>query len=116
MSTEEENREFQLTMLKLQIIHQEISSSIRLLITVEFAAFTSLGVTYLSFGLTSGNMLYIITAVFSFVILYIASKVTIHYFQKEKTYRKFDENLEKEIQCIRDRFMHHREKEKSHET
>jgi len=116
MSTEEENREFQLEMLKLQIKHQEIWSSVTLVITVEFAAFISLGVTYLSFGLTSGNMLYIIIAVFSFVILYIVSKVTIHYFQKEKTYRKFDENLEKEIQCIRDRFMHHREKEKSHET
>ncbi len=90
-------------------------SLVTLLIIVEFAAFISLAVTYLSFGLTSGNMLYIIIAVCSLVTLYIVSQATIHYFQKEKTYRKSDENLEKEIQCIRDRFKHHREKEKSHE-
>jgi len=104
MSTEEE-REFQLEMLKVQIKHQTIWSSLTLLIAVEFAAFTSLAATFLSFGLTSGNNFYIFVAISSLICLYIVARGTIHYFQSKKIEMVLDENLEKEIQSIRDKFI-----------
>ena len=104
MSTKEE-REFQLEMLKVQIKHQTIWSSLTLLIAVEFAAFTSIATTYLNYGLTSGNNFYIYVAATSLICLYIVARGTIHYFQGKKIEKELDKNLEKEIQSIRDRFI-----------
>lgn len=104
MSTEEE-REFQLEMLKLQIKHQTIWSSLTLLIAVEFAAFASLAATFLSFGLTSGNMFYVFVAISSLICLYIVARGTFHIYEMTKTARELEKNLEKEIQPIRDRFI-----------
>ena len=104
MSTEEE-REFQLEMLKVQIKHQTLWSSLTLLIAVEVAAFTSIAATYLNYGLISGNNFYIYVAVSSLICLYIVARGTIHYLQSKKIEKELDKNLEKEIQSIRDRFI-----------
>ena len=104
MATEEE-REFQLEKLKVQLKHQALWSSVTLLIAVEFAAFTSIATTFLSYGLISGNMFYVFVAVSSLVCLYIVARGTIHYFQSKKIEKELDKNLEKEIQSIRDRFI-----------
>ena len=104
MATEEE-REFQLEKLKVQLKHQALWSSVTLLIAVEFAVFTSIATTFLSYGLISGNMYYVFVAVSSLVCLYIVVRGTIHYFQGKKIEKELDKNLEKEIQSIRDKFI-----------
>ena len=99
-------------MLKVQIKHQTIWSSLTLLVAVEFAAFTSLATTFLGFGLTSGNNFYIYVAISSLVCLYIVARGTIHYFQSKKIERMLDKNLEKEIQSIRDKFIMNKTEQK----
>jgi hypothetical protein len=101
----EEEREFQLEKLKVQLKHQVLWSSVTLLIAVEFAVFTSVATTFLSYGLTSGNPYYVFVAVASIVCLYIVARGTIHYFQSKKIEDIMDKNIEKEIQSIRNRFV-----------
>ena len=104
MATEEE-REFQLEKLKVQLKHQVFWSSVTLLIAVEFAVFTSIATTFLSYGLTSWNMYYIFVAVSSLIGLFFVVRGTIHYFQSKKIEKVLDKNIEKDIQSIRDRFV-----------
>jgi len=103
--TTEEDREFQLEKLKVQLKHQALWSSLTLLIAVEFAAFISIAATFLSYGLTSENMYYIFVGLSSLVCLYIVVIGTVRYLESKKIERVLDKNLEREIQSIRDRFI-----------
>ena len=53
-----DDRKFQLDILKIQLRYQEISTSYHVVLTTTISIFVALGLTFLSYGLSSDTDLY----------------------------------------------------------
>jgi hypothetical protein len=100
-----EDREFQIEMLKIQIKNDVLSTHRNLMLSLEFSTFISVAIVFLGLGLTSNNLFYVLMAVLSLIILWILTNSTEQYFRSKKVSKSVEEDLEKQFQPIRDKFI-----------
>lgn len=103
--SKKEDREFELEKLKVQIKNQSIWSVTLSVISIEFSIFVPVAITYLSFGLSSGNQWFIILSALILIVLSLLNGLTLRYFGSKKIGFKFEKNIDKELDALRDKFI-----------
>jgi membrane protein YdbS with pleckstrin-like domain len=101
----EEEREFQLEVLKIQTKHQDILTLSTWLMAIEFSIFIPIAVTYLSYGLTVKNDWYVYVSVMWLLALIIIYQLTVRYFNSSRIQQQIDNNVEKELKPIREKYI-----------
>ena len=99
-----EEREFQVEMLKVQIKH-DINSDLLMLFTLLLSALIALGTTYLALGITTNNQNFLISGVFCLTGFALLLAITIRIILNNLNVGGLKENLEKELQPIRNKFI-----------
>lgn len=112
MAKKKEEREFKLEMLKVQIVHQDMSSVLTLFIAILFSAMVSLATTYMNFFFMSGNPDWAYAVITVLVAFSIAMFVTVRYYSGLGV-RKLKRNLQEELQNIREKFIDKKPVEKN---
>lgn len=103
--SKKEDREFALELSKVQMKHQDISSTALSVIAVETSILAPLGLTFLAFGLSSGSNLLSIYSCVIFLALGMLYFWTLRYFGGKKTREEIEINLEREVAPIRKKFI-----------
>jgi len=104
MAKKREEREFQLEMLRLEIKHQDVLSALTLFFAIEFSAMVSLVTTYLTIYINTGNRVWLLATIAIFPLFGIAMFLTLRYYGGQGA-RKIEENLQQDIQKIRNKFI-----------
>ena len=98
---DKEEAEFQLKMLKTQIMHQDIWSAVTLFLAILFSTMMSLVTTYMTFYFTSGNQNWAFTII-GIIIVFPATMFLVLRYYSGPGARKIEKNVEGEIQKIRE--------------
>lgn len=104
MTMTKEEMEFQLRMLRVQIMHQDLWSAVTLFLAILFSTMISLATTYMNFYFTSGNLSWAFWVIEILVIFPITMFLILRYYSGRGS-RKMEKNLQKELQKIREEFI-----------
>jgi hypothetical protein len=104
MAIKKEEMEFQLEMLRVQIMHRDLWSAVTLPIAILFPTMISLAITYMNFYFTSGNLVWAFWVIEVLVIFPITMLLILRYYSGRGS-RTMEKNLQEEIQKIRKKFI-----------
>ncbi len=104
-NTEKEEREFQLGMLKIQIETQSVLTVLTLFLAIELSALISLATTFLTLWHSTGIPSMLINTILVFPLFAVAIYFTLHYYSKGKGAKIIAEEVEKDIDKIREKFI-----------
>jgi len=100
-----EEREFQIELLKIQLKHQDISSSIISVLSISISIFVTLGVTFLSIGLNTRNIPLQVLAVICMLTLPLITYRLPRNLKGRAVIEEIDRELEEELAPIYEKFI-----------